>query len=99
MSFFQVTPQELRNRAGRLSELNSQFKAKETELTEQETSLSSMWEGAAKDAFHQAFTRDRQQMDVFHQLISQYIQALLEIAVRYEQAEARNREIASARNY
>jgi len=99
MSFFQVTPQELRGRAGRISELNSQFKAKETELTEQETALCSMWEGGAKDAFHQAFTRDRQQMDVFHQLISQYVQALLEIAARYEQAEARNREIASARNY
>jgi hypothetical protein len=38
-------------------------------------------------------------MDVFHHLISQYVQALLEIAARYEQAEARNREIASARSY
>ena len=58
-----------------------------------------MWEGEARDTFHQAFTRDKQQMDVFHQLIAQYVQALLEIAARYEQAEARNREIASARNY
>ena len=99
MSFFQVTPRELRNRAGRVSELNNQFRAKATELTEQEKALCSMWEGGAKDTFHQAFTRDRQQMDVFYQLISQYVQALLEIAVRYEQAEARNREIASARNY
>lgn len=99
MSFFQVTPRELRNRAGRISELNSQFRAKETELAEQESALCGMWEGGAKDAFHQAFTRDRQQMDAFHQLISQYVQALLEIAARYEQAEARNREIASARNY
>lgn len=99
MAFFQVTPTELRNRAGRLSELNSQFKARETELSEQESSLCGMWEGGAKDTFHQAFIRDRQQMDVFHQLISQYVQALLEIAARYEQAEARNREIAAARSY
>ena len=99
MAFFQVTPAELRSRAGRISELNSQFKAKETELSEQEASLCGMWEGGAKDTFHQAFTRDRQQMDVFHQLISQYVQALLEIAARYEQADARNREIAAARSY
>lgn len=52
MSFFQVTPRELRNKAGRISELNSQFRAKETELTEQEAALCGMWEGGAKDAFH-----------------------------------------------
>ncbi len=99
MSFFQVTSSELRRRAGQLSELNSQFQAKASLLGEQEGSLCSMWEGQAKDAFHQAFVHDRQQMEVFHHLISQYIQALLEIAVRYERAEARNREIAAARSY
>ena len=99
MSFFQVTSSELRNKAGKLSDLNSQFQAKATQLGEQEGTLCSMWEGQAKDAFHQSFLHDRQQMDVFHHLIGQYVQALLEIAVRYEQAEARNREIAAARNY
>lgn len=99
MAFFQVTSSELKNKAGRLQELNSQFKAKASELGEKEASLCSMWEGTAKETFHQAFTRDRQQMDVFHQLINQYVQALLEIAARYEQAEARNREIAAARKY
>lgn len=99
MAFFQVTSSELRNRAGRISDLNSQFKAKAAQLGEQEAALCSMWEGQAKDTFHQAFLRDRQQMDAFGGLISQYVQALLEIAARYEQAENRNREIASARNY
>lgn len=99
MSFFQVTASELRNRAGQISDLNSQFKAKAAELGEQEAALCGMWEGQAKDAFHQAFSRDEQQMEIFYQLISQYVQALLEIAARYEQAEARNVEIAAARNY
>lgn len=99
MAFFQVTSSELRNKAGRISDLNSQFKAKAVQLGEQEAALCSMWEGQAKDSFHQAFLRDRQQMDAFEQLIGQYVQALLEIAVRYEQAESRNREIASTRNY
>ena len=76
-----------------------QFKAKATDLGEKENTLCSMWEGLARDAFHQAFLRDRQQMDAFNQLIEQYIQALLDIATRYEQAEARNRELAASRNY
>ena len=64
---YEAAVQELRNKAGKLSELNSRFKAKQQELTEQESALCSMWEGAARDTFHQAFTRDRQQMDVFQQ--------------------------------
>lgn len=99
MAYFQVTSSELRSAAGRISDLNNQFKAKAEQLGEQEAALCSMWEGQAKDAFHQAFLRDRQQMNVFEQLIASYVQALLEIAVRYEQAEARNREIAVARKY
>lgn len=99
MAFFQVTSSELRNKASRLQELNGQFKAKAAELGDQEGSLCGMWEGEAKNVFHQAFLRDRQQMDAFCQLIGQYIQALLEIAARYEEAEARNREIAAVRKY
>ena len=99
MAYFQVTSSQLRSAAGRISDLNNQFKARAEQLGEQEAALCSMWEGQAKDAFHQAFLRDRQQMNVFEQLIARYVQALLEIAVRYEQAEARNREIAAARKY
>ena len=99
MGYIQVTSRELRNSAQELQGLNNQFKSKAVELTEKETALCGMWEGSARDAFHQAFVRDRQQMDNFHQLITQYIQVLLEIAARYEEAEARNREIATARNY
>lgn len=99
MAFFQVTSSELRNAAERISDLNSQFKARASQLGEQEASLCGMWEGQAKDAFHQAFMRDRQQMDAFVQLINQYVQALLEIALRYEQAENQNREIAGRRAY
>lgn len=99
MAFFQVTSSELRNKASRLQELNGQFKAKASELQEKENALCSMWEGEAKTVFHQAFMSDRQQMDAFYGLITQYVQALLEIAARYEAAEARNREIAAARKY
>lgn len=99
MGFFQVTANELRSKAGTLQDLNHQFYTKSTELAEKENSLCGMWEGQARDAFHHAFLNDRQQMEVFHKLIGRYVQALFEIAARYEEAEARNAELAASRNY
>lgn len=99
MAMIQVTSSRLRNAAENLQNLNGQFKNRTEELWGKEQDLTRMWEGQAKDAFHGAFVKDRQQMETFGQLISQYVQALLEIAVRYEQAEARNAEIAGARSY
>lgn len=99
MAMIQVTSVKLRNAAEELQNLNSQFKSKSQELQGKEQSLCQMWEGQAKDAFHNAFIKDSQQMDAFYRLINQYIQALLEIAQRYEQAEARNAQIALSRSY
>ncbi|MGN1179753.1 MAG: WXG100 family type VII secretion target [Suilimivivens sp.] len=99
MAMIRVTSSRLRNAAENLQNLNSQFKNKEEDLRAKEQALSQMWEGQAQAAFHGAFTRDSQQMDAFHQLINQYVHALLEIAERYERAEARNAEIAGARSY
>ncbi len=99
MSFFEVTSQELRRKAEMLSQLNSQFRSKKTDLEAKEGGLCGMWEGEAKNVFHQAFTRDMTQMDAFYELIIQYVQALLSIARRYEETERRNAEIAAARSY
>lgn len=99
MAMIQVTSQRLRSAAENLQNLNGQLKAKAAELAGKEQALCQMWEGAAKNAFHTAFDRDSQQMETFYGLINQYIQALLEIAQRYEQAEARNAEIARNRTY
>lgn len=99
MGCFEVTSHEVRNKANSLQELNGQFRNKATELETQEGSLISMWEGEAKNAFHIAFTHDKEQMDSFAQLIDRYVQALLDIAQRYEEAERRALELAQARNY
>lgn len=99
MAMIQVTAGKLREAADGLQNLNGQFKNKSTELGEKGQVLCQMWEGQAKTAFQGAFTRDCQQMEAFHQLMNQYIQALLEIAAGYEQAEAKNAEIASMRSY
>lgn len=99
MAMIQVTSKRLRDAADNLRNLNSQLKGKAQELSSKEQSLCQMWEGQAKNTFHTAFERDTRQMESFQNLIEQYVQALLEIAQRYEQAEARNSEIAGSRNY
>ena len=99
MAMIQVTSARLRSAAGELQNLNGQFQSRARELQGKEQALCQMWDGQAKDAFHGAFSRDSQQMDAFFRLINQYIQALLEIAKRYEQAEARNAQTAASRTY
>ena len=87
MAVIRVTAARLRSVADSLQEMNAQFRSRKQELTEKEQALASMWEGQAKEAFHQAFIRDEQQMEAFYTLIARYVQTLLEIAARYEQAE------------
>jgi uncharacterized protein YukE len=58
-----------------------------------------MWEGDANTAFHQAFSKDKVQMDNFYNAIENYVNVLLEMVSNYENAEARNTETATQRNY
>ena len=62
MAVIRVTAARLRSVADSLQEMNAQFRSRKQELTEKEQALSAMWEGQAKEAFHQAFIRDEQQM-------------------------------------
>lgn len=99
MSYFSVTPAQLRAKAEELRQSNEQFKNQVVQLNDEEAAVCSMWEGASKDAFNTAFQRDKVQMDNFFNAIAQYIAALETIAQKYEQAESLNTEIATNRTY
>ena len=99
MADFKVTTSVLRSQADELTGLNGRFKSSVEKLVSSEASLNSMWDGEANDAFHTAFTVDKGKMDEFYSLIMQYIERLRTIAVRYEQTEQTNTEIASSRTY
>lgn len=99
MSEFRVSVQELKTKVEALRSLNAQFKSSVGELESTENNLSSMWEGDAKAAFHNAFTSDKVQMDNFYNAIEVYAQKLETIMARYMQAEAANVEIATERKY
>ena len=55
---FKVNPQELVKQAQELQALNERFKTEVQTMTEKEQALSSMWEGEARNAFHNAYATD-----------------------------------------
>lgn len=99
MAGFTVTFQQLKTQAENLNQLNESFHSNVNELESMEVQLTGMWEGAAKDAFHNAFNNDKIQMDNFHNAITAYVQRLLEIAAKYLEAENINVETAMTRKY
>lgn len=99
MAAFEVTSAQLKSTADQLEQLNSNFKSAVDNLESTEQSLSAMWEGEAKQAFQQAFQRDKSNMDLFNANITKFIAALRTMAAKYEQAEAQNTQTATSRSY
>ncbi len=99
MGLIRVSTTELKNRAEELTTLNTTLRTNVSDLEATEQNLASMWDGEAKDAFHQAFHNDKVQMDNFARLIDEYVARLLTIAAKYETAENTNLETASTRTY
>ncbi len=99
MAEFNVTISELVAKANELNELNGQFKTQVGSLTDTEATLNSMWEGQARETFHNAFVSDVNQMGAFYNAVNQYVQTLLATAQKYQQAEAQNVEIGNTRTY
>ncbi len=99
MSFIQVTASQLRTKAEELKNLNNNFAMQTESLKTTEEALKTMWEGEANTSFHNAFLRDKGQMDSFQRAIDSYVNALVTIAGKYEEAEARNAALASMRSY
>ena len=95
MASFITTPAQLRAKAEELSSLNNSFKTNVSELEAEEQNLMGMWEGQAKEAFHQAFSSDKIQMTNFSTLIERYVASLLTMAAKDEEAEGVNRETAT----
>ena len=99
MSNFEVNYEELNKKADQLNEMNDRFKTMISGLQEKEASLNSMWEGEARDQFHNAFMSDVNQMNVFHDTVVKYVAALRKIAQMYKQQEMANLNIARTRSY
>lgn len=96
MAEFTVTATELNNKAGELERLNKSLEQKIQALEQENSSLASMWEGDAKEAFSTSFMADKAKMMLFHSEIGKYVASLRNIAAKYEVAERTNVTTASA---
>lgn len=92
-----VTTRELRSRAEELESLNENFHQEVSKLREDETLLSTSYEGDSQKKFHEQFTMDMEKFDTFYNVIRQYITQLRQDADAYDRTEAANVEIASRR--
>jgi len=99
MAFFQVTAAQLKEKAEELTGLNQKLVTETENLVSAENGLKASWEGEANEAFSREFQRDRVQLDNFTNAVNQYVEALLNIAQKYEEAENRNLSLASSRTY
>ena len=99
MALIRVTAEELKNRAEMLNQANAGLKAKVGEFEAASQALAAQWEGEARDAFVNAYTQDKTQMDNFSTVIDDFYQKLLYIAQNYDAAERKNVDIATTRNY
>ena len=63
---FRVSTAQLIQQAQELQTLNERFKAEVTAMTEKEEALSSMWEGEARNAFHNAYATDAEKFANFY---------------------------------
>lgn len=99
MSFYQISSRELRSSSENLETLLQRFKSEKENLATNEINLNQMWDGEARNSFHQAFLRDMGQMDSFIEIIENYVRVMESIADRYDTAEAKNMGIATNRTY
>ena len=99
MGLIRVTPAELRQRAEMINEMNIDVKNRIEEFDTACQALAAQWEGEARDAFVNAYTQDKQQMEYFVTVMDSYYQTLLQIADNYDNAEMRNAGIANTRTY
>ena len=99
MAEFNVSLNELVNKANQLNELNQTFRGQIGTMSDIENGLNGMWEGEARMTFHNAFVQDANQMMEFYKAVTMYVETLINTASKYQEAELRNVEIGKTRSY
>lgn len=98
MAEIKVTSGELKSKADALQQYVTKFRSEVDKMVGYEQDLAGMWEGEAQAAFRKAFNDDKAKMDQFALNIDRYILALRTDAAKYEEAENKATQIATARN-
>ena len=91
-----VSTNALRNKADELQQMNQQLTKALEELSNQEQTLASQWEGDAQQAFRTSFQQDMQKFQEFIKGITAYATAQNTIAKEYDNAEDKNVQVAKS---
>ena len=97
MAEIKVTTQKLRDTSSELQAKKDDIARRLDELNELQQRLGSMWEGAAKESFHGAFTQTYNSCKNFLEAVKSFIVKLDETAAKYDANEARATEAAGRR--
>jgi len=87
---FRVQISGLNSGVTELVNLNQQFSNVMKQVRDSVVTLSSQWEGEAKDKFNTAMNQDVEMMMKFHDLMQRYIEALANISKSYSNTEQTN---------
>ncbi len=77
-----------------LTQLNREFRNKATDINQEQTTLTTKWEGNASTAFQDHFKKEYPNFETFAVAIDEYIEGLKQILEEYERAEEMNKQIA-----
>lgn len=87
MAEIRVTPSVLKSKAEELQSGLKSLSQKMDELQQRENQLSGMWQGEAKESFHNAFMTSYNECQPFFEELQKFIAKLVETAEQYERAE------------
>ena len=77
-----------------LDGLTQRFRQKAIDLEQEQQALCSKWEGDASTAFNQHWVQERENFNTLLEVLGEYIKKLEAIMQAYEEAEAKNKQIA-----
>lgn len=99
MAEIKVTSSALERQADQLEQLLSKFKSEVTKMDGYESQMAGMYKAESQQGFRNAFNNDKAKMELFQNVVREYINALKTDAARYATAEQKVRSIAQQRTY
>ncbi len=99
MATFYVNWQELQNKASELEGFNTKLKAECEAYKQNADSLKASFEGDVATDFYTEAQKHLEQMNLFVDLVSKYVQAMRTMAENAKKREAEAQAVVSNKNY
>lgn len=95
MAQMNVTPQMMTSIGGEIGKKLEEWEAATKKIYDLNTEMNAMWEGAANDAFNQAFAEDQKKFTTLANMMTEYQNAVVTVANSYLAGEENAKTLAS----